>query len=903
MPGRRSAASSKTSSKELDESYEMPASPPSADQPFLASHNSFATDPDSSDLSQSRLSRPRWSRNSSRYTPDEHRYSSYVDGPVSSAAAYQYDPALNAGHPAPIQERPFTPPFLAAESRSGSRASGSMLAPFGSDGRPDSRMTIMSRNSDYDSVYQLWRSSGTPSMFQEFEDSRRGSNANDLEKIEQYRAGAFSPPVPPKEQDQALHKGEAGIKGPKDYRAVGLAKYGRGKDQQRMSAKKRWMIIGGVAGLIAVLVIVVVVPITTILLKDERPKNSAASSGSNAGSGSGSNNPSSNNPDKVLATSGTNGSTIDLGNGQSFTYINNFGGHWASQPLNNSARAQNYTPPLSEEFDFARNRILGVNLGGWLVTEPFIVPALYEPYENTSSPAVDEFTLSQKYLAEGGADNLRAKMTEHYDSFITEQDFARIAGAGLNWVRLPIGFWAFETYANEPYLEAVSWGYVLKAIQWARKYGLRINLDLHAVPGSQNGYNHSGRVGFINYLQGLMGKANGQRTMDYIRQIAQFISQPEISPVVPMFSVINEPYAITIGQPALESWYADVYTMLRSISGLGAGKGPYMTIHDGFLPLNTWQGFLQGGDRVSWDTHPYICFSTQNNDPWPVQALKPCNQFTPLLDNARQNMGVAMGGEMSLAINDCGLFLNGVTDGHRYDGSYTGPVAGNYPYVGSCQPFDDWENYSDEMKQGLRTFALTSMESLRDFFFWTWKIGDSLRTGKPTSPMWSYSLGLENGWMPTNPLAQSPGACAAAAASQSTSVPSATWGSAFQLYQTGNAASYAPETSQYPWPPASLVSANTPVSALPSYTATKAITPVPVPTISVTATVVGVTAAPTFAGWFNSADSSPFYTRIGGCNYPADQYNLTGFSASGWPCGGGNARREIVAHPTPAPRR
>lgn len=26
---------------------------------------------------------------------------------------------------------------------------------------------------------------------------------------------------------------------------------------------------------------------------------------------------------------------------------------------------------------------------------------------------------------------------------------------------------------------------VLKAVEWARKYGLRINLDLHSVPGSQ----------------------------------------------------------------------------------------------------------------------------------------------------------------------------------------------------------------------------------------------------------------------------------------------------------------------------------------------------------------------------------------------------------------------------------
>jgi aryl-phospho-beta-D-glucosidase BglC (GH1 family) len=45
----------------------------------------------------------------------------------------------------------------------------------------------------------------------------------------------------------------------------------------------------------------------------------------------------------------------------------------------------------------------------------------------------------------------------------TEQDFAEIAGAGLNWVRIPIGFWAIETMNNEPFLVGTSWKYFLKA--------------------------------------------------------------------------------------------------------------------------------------------------------------------------------------------------------------------------------------------------------------------------------------------------------------------------------------------------------------------------------------------------------------------------------------------------------
>ncbi len=30
-------------------------------------------------------------------------------------------------------------------------------------------------------------------------------------------------------------------------------------------------------------------------------------------------------------------------------------------------------------------------------------------------------------------------------------------GAGLNWLRIPIAFWAIETWDDEPFLEKVSW--------------------------------------------------------------------------------------------------------------------------------------------------------------------------------------------------------------------------------------------------------------------------------------------------------------------------------------------------------------------------------------------------------------------------------------------------------------
>ena len=42
----------------------------------------------------------------------------------------------------------------------------------------------------------------------------------------------------------------------------------------------------------------------------------------------------------------------------------------------------------------------------------------------------------------------------------TEEDFAQIAGAGLNWVRIPLPYWAIEVRDNEPFLPKVAWTYV-----------------------------------------------------------------------------------------------------------------------------------------------------------------------------------------------------------------------------------------------------------------------------------------------------------------------------------------------------------------------------------------------------------------------------------------------------------
>ena len=81
-------------------------------------------------------------------------------------------------------------------------------------------------------------------------------------------------------------------------------------------------------------------------------------------------------------------------------------------------------------FDYNGNKVYGVNLGGWFVLEPWITPSMF-----SDGSSKDEYELCK---ALGG--NALSTMSNHWNSWITQGDFNKIAQAGLNHVRVPVGY-------------------------------------------------------------------------------------------------------------------------------------------------------------------------------------------------------------------------------------------------------------------------------------------------------------------------------------------------------------------------------------------------------------------------------------------------------------------------------
>jgi len=78
--------------------------------------------------------------------------------------------------------------------------------------------------------------------------------------------------------------------------------------------------------------------------------------------------------------------------------------------------------------------------------------------------------------AQYGSDTDRLR--DHWNTWITESDFEEMSSIGLNFARLPIGYWSVIGGHGAPYING-AYDYVGKAVGWAQSHGIKLMLDLH----------------------------------------------------------------------------------------------------------------------------------------------------------------------------------------------------------------------------------------------------------------------------------------------------------------------------------------------------------------------------------------------------------------------------------------
>ena len=147
----------------------------------------------------------------------------------------------------------------------------------------------------------------------------------------------------------------------------------------------------------------------------------------------------------------------------------------------------------------SNHTILGTNIGGWMVLEPWITPSLFYRFlgkTRSQGVAWDSYTFCEVLGPEEGNRVIR----EHWDTWYTEEHVKNLSLRGVEMVRLPIGDWTLEPYG--PYVGCMD-GAAQKItyfMDWCQKYNIKVWLEVHAYNGSQNGFDNSGQASQVNWI-------------------------------------------------------------------------------------------------------------------------------------------------------------------------------------------------------------------------------------------------------------------------------------------------------------------------------------------------------------------------------------------------------------------
>ena len=170
----------------------------------------------------------------------------------------------------------------------------------------------------------------------------------------------------------------------------------------------------------------------------------------------------------------------------------------------------------------------GCNIGSWMTMEYY----LYGIYGSEHILRM----MANEILGQEKGSFLFESMMEH---FFNESDVAYLKSIGNNVLRLTMNYRHFEDESNPDVFLESGFRRVDKVLEWCEKYGLYAILDLHSVPGHQNGNwcsdNATGEARFWN---------NEYFYRRFIALWEEFARRYRGRSIVAGYNILNEPVTV-----------------------------------------------------------------------------------------------------------------------------------------------------------------------------------------------------------------------------------------------------------------------------------------------------------------------------------------------------------------------
>ena len=386
--------------------------------------------------------------------------------------------------------------------------------------------------------------------------------------------------------------------------------------------------------------------------------------------------------------------------------------------------------------------IKGVNLGNWLVLEKWMSPSLF-----AGTTADDEYYLPRQLSEEA----YRERMRIHRSEYITERDFAFIAACGMNAVRIPVPYFIFGDVP--PFIGCIE--ELDKAFGWAEKYGIKILIDLHSVPWSQNGFDNGGLSGVCKWSQ---HPESVEFTLNVLEKLAERYGKREgllgIEPInepvtEAVWDIFDVPHRYPPEDPEMaegsapnsigfiEEFYKTAYSRIRKYMP----EDKAIVFHDAFMTTH-WKNFMNenGFVNVILDTHQYLMMAEaygceQNKDAY----VKYVNEnYAALVEEMQQYVPTICGEWCLFNSKACGVDTKG---GQSVLNGVEGAAAET---VSADEKMDIYRAVADAQ--------LDAWSKGSGYFYWNYKLLlDTVNEqGWIGWDSWDFSRCVAQGWFPVD---------------------------------------------------------------------------------------------------------------------------------------------------------
>jgi endoglucanase len=189
----------------------------------------------------------------------------------------------------------------------------------------------------------------------------------------------------------------------------------------------------------------------------------------------------------------------------------------------------------------------GTSLGGWMNMENFITG--YPANEESQRQAIRQVL---------GQDKYEFFFDRFLEYFFTEDDARFIASLGLNLLRLPVNYRHFEDDLRPFEIKEAGFKHLDRVVDLCARHGIFTIIDLHALPGCQNGDWHSDNPTHVSMFW--QHKHFQDRTVHLWQCFAEHFRD---KPWVAGYNPINEPDDPT--ESLIAPIYRQMVTTIREI--------------------------------------------------------------------------------------------------------------------------------------------------------------------------------------------------------------------------------------------------------------------------------------------------------------------------------------------------